>query len=459
MKKWKLGALMFLVFMFAVSPSASILQAYDFEGNEEEWLNRCSTAQSSQSGAQACEAFKKYYAGQEKELKKEISSLDRQIDKIGNDIEKLNGALKTQEKLIASINKKIEINEANINKINSEIKILDEKILKLQKSIDERNKIIKDRMKDDQAYIGTNMSLEIVMGAQDLTDMVRKMDGLRRIDEADQKEIKIILEEKEKQDLQKKEQVRLKEEQEKTKEDNVKQKKQAEQVKKQKQELIKKFREQEAALDEKMRSVKVDLSTIQDNIISISSGFDFSGNATLAKPVNGSISAHSFYYPDGSVHLGLDVAVPLLTPIYAPGNGIILYANNPVSTNSGYIGNTTGYPSGTGNSIHMLTQANGTTYALSFFHMAQENFAVRAGQSVKKGQLLGLSGNTGNTTGPHCHLEVINLGKMSIAQAVSQFQATADFSWGNGWGNTGLSGICDVKGAPSREHPEKIYGY
>ena len=85
MKKWKLGALMFLVFMFAVSPSASILQAYDFEGNEEEWLNRCSTAQSSQSGAQACEAFKKYYAGQEKELKKEISSLDRQIDKIGND--------------------------------------------------------------------------------------------------------------------------------------------------------------------------------------------------------------------------------------------------------------------------------------------------------------------------------------------------------------------------------------
>ena len=98
----------------------------------------------------------------------------------------------------------------------------------MQKSIDERNKIIKDRMKDDQAYIGTNMSLEIVMGAQDLTDMVRKMDGLRRIDEADQKEIKIILEEKEKQDLQKKEQVRLKEEQEKTKEDNVKQKKQAE---------------------------------------------------------------------------------------------------------------------------------------------------------------------------------------------------------------------------------------
>lgn len=459
MKKYKIGVLAFLVFLFAVSPSCPNLQAYDFEGNEEEWLNRCSMAQSSQAGSQACEAFKKYYAGVEKQLKEQVSSLNKQIDNIGNNIDKLNAALKTQETLISSINKKIEINDANIKKINNEIKVLDKEILKLQKSIDERNQIIKDRMRDDQAYVGTNMSLEILMGAQSLTDMIRKMDGLRRIDEADQKEIEIILKEKEKQDLQKQEQVRLKEEQEKAKEDNIQQKKQAEQVKKQKEELIKKFREQEAILDEKMRSVKVDLSTIQDNMISISSGFHFSGNATLAKPVNGSISAHSFYYPDGSVHLGLDVAVPLLTPIYAPGNGVILYADNPVTTNSGYIGNTTGYPSGTGNSIHMLTQANGITYALSFFHMAQENFAVRAGQTVKKGQLLGLSGNTGNTTGPHCHLEVINLGKMSIAQAVSQFQATADFSWGNGWGSTGLSGICDVKGAPCREHPEKIYGY
>lgn len=459
MRKYKIGALAFFVFLFAVSPSSINLQAYDFEGNEEEWLNRCSMAQSSQAGSQACEAFKKYYAGEEKQLKEQISSLDKQIDNIGNNIDKLKAALKTQETLIASINKKIEINDANIKKIKKEIKALDEKILNLQKSIDERNEIIKNRMRDGQAYIGTNMSLEILMGAQDLTDMIRKIDGLRRIDEADQKEIEIILKEKKKQDLQKQEQVRLQEEQEKAKKDNIQQKKQAEQVKKQKQELIKKFREQEAILDEKMRSVKVDLSTIQDNMISISGGFDFSGNATLAKPVNGSISAHSFYYPDGSVHLGLDVAVPLLTPIYAPGNGIILYANNPVETNSGYIGNTTGYPSGTGNSIHMLTQANGVTYALSFFHMAQENFAVRAGQTVKKGQLLGLSGNTGNTTGPHCHLEVINLGKMSVAQAVSQFQTTADFSWGNGWGNTGLSGICDVKGAPCREHPEKIYGY
>ena len=46
-------------------------------------------------------------------------------------------------------------------------------------------------MKDDQAYIGTNMSLEIVMGHK-ILDMVRKMDGLRRIDEADQNKLRLF---------------------------------------------------------------------------------------------------------------------------------------------------------------------------------------------------------------------------------------------------------------------------
>ena len=71
MKKWKLGALMFLVFMFAVSPSASILQAYDFEGNEEE----CSIAVQRHSHRsqvhKPVKRLKNINAGQEKELKKE----------------------------------------------------------------------------------------------------------------------------------------------------------------------------------------------------------------------------------------------------------------------------------------------------------------------------------------------------------------------------------------------------
>ena len=110
----------------------------------------------------------------------------------------------------------------------------------------------------------------------------------------------------------------------------------------------------------------------------------------LMMPVRGgSVSAGTWYYPGGGVHLGLDMAAPIGTQIVAPADGIILYANNSVATNGGYLGNWSGYPVGGGNSIHMLTQAGGTTYAISFFHMSQEGFAVSAGTQVKNGTAAG----------------------------------------------------------------------
>lgn len=465
MKKLRYIGIVLLLGFYVVVPSESkdAILADTFAGNEEYWLERCSVPQTTTAKAKECASFKEYYSKQGDVLQKEVNLLNKQIAGITSNISELKAAIDKQESLITKLNKKIKMNEASIRTINSEIKSLQIKITKLQTSIDERNAIIIGRMQDEQATTGTNMSLEIVMGSQDLIDMIRKVDGLNRIDAADQQEINIIKEEKSEQDLQKNEKTRLKDDLEKTKKANEDAKKDAETVKKQKQVIIDKFREQEEALNEKMRSVKVNLSSIQNNMInidtSVKGSFDFNVSAKLSKPVSGSISAHSFHYPNGSIHMGLDIAVPLRTPIYAPANGIILYANNPVATNSGYIGNRTGYPAGTGNSIQMLTRVGNTTYALSFFHMAQENFAVRGGQRVNKGQLLGLSGNTGNTTGPHCHLEVFNLGNMSIATAISRFQRSADFAWGNGWYATGLTNICDVRNPICREHPEDVYGY
>ena len=458
--------LFFIVFMsmwLLPLQHIEVIAASEFEGNESQWLSKCSIPQDTEEQAQKCKEFKEYYSSISKDLENQVSDLNKQIAKITDNISELNAAVKKQDSLIEQITNKIKENENSIKKLNTEITSLEEQIKKLQKSIDERNNLIKGRMLDEQETLGTNISLEIIMGAKNLIDMIRNIDGLNRINEADKKEIELIKEEKEKQDLQKQEKSRLKESVEAAKADNEQQKKNAEEVKKQKEVLLTKFREQEEKLNEQMRSVEVNLATIKNNIINIDTrvkgSYNFSSSGRLSKPVNGSISAHSFFYPDGSLHLGLDIAVPLKTPIYAPANGIILYANNPVATNSGYIGNTSGYPAGAGNSIHMLTRVDGITYGLTFVHMAQEGFAVSAGQKVQAGQLLGLSGNTGNTSGPHCHLEVVNLGNMSIEKAIAQFQATADFAWGTGWYMTGYSNRCEVKGPPCREHPEVVYGY
>lgn len=441
----------------------SVLYTANFEGNEEAWLNKCSVAQETEAAAQQCAAFKEYYAGLSSSLEGEVSSLNKKIASIQSNIEEITSVMKQLQSVIDQLDKKIKINEANIRTIEGQIVKLNGEIKKKQKDIDQRNKIITDRMLDEQAVTGTNVDVEVIMGSKDLVDMIRKVDGLQRITDSDQIEIKKLQKDKAELDHQKSEKNRLKADIEAKKAENEKDKKETENVQKQKKELLKEYRKQEAELNEKMRSTQVNIESIQNNMININTSvagkLDFSGNGALMMPVRGgSVSAGTWYYPGGGVHLGLDMAAPIGTQIVAPADGIILYANNPVPTNGGYLGNWSGYPAGGGNSIHMLTQAGGTTYAISFFHMSNEGFAVSAGTQVKKGQLLGLTGNSGNTSGPHCHIEVINLGNMSISSAISQFRSSADFAWGCGWGNGALSRTCGASGAPCREKPENIFG-
>lgn len=466
MKYKKLGIMtcMAAALLFLMPPQHnSVLYTANFEGNEEAWLNKCSVAQETEAAAQQCAAFKEYYARLSSSLEGEVSSLNKKIASIQSNIEEITSVMKQLQSVIDQLDKKIKINEANIRTIEGQIVKLNGEIKKKQKDIDQRNKIITDRMLDEQAVTGTNVDVEVIMGSKDLVDMIRKVDGLQRITDSDQIEIKKLQKDKAELDHQKSEKNRLKADIEAKKAENEKDKKETENVQKQKKELLKEYRKQEAELNEKMRSTQVNIESIQNNMININTSvagkLDFSGNGALMMPVRGgSVSAGTWYYPGGGVHLGLDMAAPIGTQIVAPADGIILYANNPVPTNGGYLGNWSGYPAGGGNSIHMLTQAGGTTYAISFFHMSNEGFAVSAGTQVKKGQLLGLTGNSGNTSGPHCHIEVINLGNMSISSAISQFRSSADFAWGCGWGNGALSRTCGASGAPCREKPENIFG-
>jgi len=85
-------------------------------------------------------------------------------------------------------------------------------------------------------------------------------------------------------------------------------------------------------------------------------------------------------------HEGIDIAVPEGTPIRAAKGGTVIMA----SYNGGY-GNYTCIDHGSG---------------LSTCYAHQSSFAVSAGQQVRQGQVIGYSGNTGASTGPHLHFEV-----------------------------------------------------
>lgn len=459
MKKIKLFGLALLLAAFVTLPQEA-LHGEDFGSNETYWLNKCSTSQNTEEGKAQCERFRQYYQEKREQLNNELSGISTQIDDLKNNISKISQVVKDLDKKLDYYNKSIEINEANIRTINTQIEELDKNIAQKQKEIDKRNDLIKSRMLAEQATLGTNIDVEIIMGANDLVDMIRKVSALQKITESDQNEISIIKKEKKQLNLDKDEKKRLKDEAQLKKDENEKNRDAVKTLKDEQERLLAVYQKQEADLAEKQRSVQVDINSIRNNIISITNpgDLDFSGNNGFIMPVqSGYISAGTWYYPGGGAHLGMDKATSIGTPVYAPADGVILYANNPVSSNSGYLENWSGYPQGGGNTIQLLTQVNGTTYAISFFHLSQEGFAVRAGQSVSAGQRIALTGNSGNSSGPHCHIEVVNLGSMSISAAIAQFQRTADFAWGNGWGSYAVNNNCSVKGPPCRERPENIF--
>jgi len=95
-------------------------------------------------------------------------------------------------------------------------------------------------------------------------------------------------------------------------------------------------------------------------------------------------------------HPGIDISVPEGTPIHAALGGTVVFTQSEAE--SGGYGNYTCIDHGGG---------------LSTCYAHQSEFLVSPGQSVSQGQIIGLSGNTGYSTGPHLHFEVRIFGEVT----------------------------------------------
>ncbi|HBV40315.1 MAG TPA: murein DD-endopeptidase MepM [Erwinia sp.] len=99
-------------------------------------------------------------------------------------------------------------------------------------------------------------------------------------------------------------------------------------------------------------------------------------NPHRLNPVTGRIAPHK----------GVDFAIPLGTPVLAVGDGEVIVAKR-----SGGAGN-------------YVAIRHGRQYMTRYMHM--KKLLVKPGDKVKRGERVGLSGNTGRSTGPHLHFEV-----------------------------------------------------
>ncbi|MBX9784867.1 MAG: peptidoglycan DD-metalloendopeptidase family protein [Chitinophagaceae bacterium] len=92
-------------------------------------------------------------------------------------------------------------------------------------------------------------------------------------------------------------------------------------------------------------------------------------------------------YKTTKMHAGLDFAAPQGSPVYATADGIVELAGN---TGNGY-----------GN--HVVID-HGFSYETLYGHMVRVK--VKAGQKIRRGEVIGWVGSTGKSTGPHLHYEV-----------------------------------------------------
>lgn len=428
--------------------------------NEDAWYDKCTKPQTSQEGVQACIGFQKYQDEKREQLQADISKFNKDIESLQNDTRKMEELAKKQKKLADSLAAQIDEKQKQIDTIKKEIEKLVKEIADKQNEINKWDEQIQSRMKNEQTNVGTNSLIDLIMGATDLNDMLRRITGIERITEQDQDQIDQLNQLKKDLELSKSEQERLNEEAVKQKKDMEEQHADYKKLEESYNQLVREYQKQEAELQAKKRAANADISSIRNFIIS-SESFDsgsFVPTGGFTHPVpGGSKSAGTWAYNGGGLHLGIDIAAPIGTPVIAPANGVVVYASNPAPTNGGFLGNWAGYPAGGGNTLEMICEVNGTLYAVSFAHLSQGGFSVSAGSSVSQGQQMALTGNSGNSSGPHCHIEVYNLGSMSIDDAIARFSQSADFAWGTGWNSTSTS--CEAGyPTPCRERPERFFG-
>ena len=136
----------------------------------------------------------------------------------------------------------------------------------------------------------------------------------------------------------------------------------------------------------------VDLFKDHDNMLQSIPAIQPVANKDLKYTASGYGMRIDPIYKTAKFHAGMDFSANIGTPVYATGDGVVKKA---------------GWQSGYGKII-VINHGHG--YETWYAHL--NDYDVRVGQKVKRGEVIGEVGNTGKSTGPHLHYEVHVKGKV-----------------------------------------------
>ncbi len=103
------------------------------------------------------------------------------------------------------------------------------------------------------------------------------------------------------------------------------------------------------------------------------------------------------------MHRGTDFRAPTGTPIFAAGNGVVV---------------SLGRKGAYGKYIRIR---HNNTYQTAYAHMSRYARGLRKGNRVRQGEIIGYVGNTGRSTGPHLHFEILKNGRQINPMKITDF--------------------------------------
>ena len=336
--------------------------------------------------------------------------------------------------------------EEEIAQTTGEIKELQESIAQLEKRIEERDVVLRDRIRAMQVTGGQVNYLDVLLGANSFSDFIDRFSAVSTLMEADRNIMKQQNEDKEQLEVEKKLVEQKLNEQEKRKDELTRLKASLDSQKKEKAQLAKELEAEqqklgqekkklekayheaheiskeveqaiyaeEARIAELARQAEIARKKAEEaerkkaaaEAAKKASAGKSSGTSTnpvpaapaptvssgnWTRPAAGRISSEYGYRNisfASSNHRGIDIANSVGTPILAAGHGVV--------QRTGVIGTY-------GNIVMIKHSVDGKIYTTLYAHLS--SIGVSSGQVVSKGQVIGKMGNTGRSSGPHLHFE------------------------------------------------------
>lgn len=339
------------------------------------------------------------FAATKSELENKQEANQQKIEEMENEVGEVKEEMSSTMEQIQELNSKISSYQAEITELDSELEDLEDSIAETESKLEEAEKNYKKQEEALQARIvaqyeaGETTYLDVILGGGSLLEMISNWQIVSDIAEMDNQLLEQI--EKNKNEIEEakstletsKEQVETLKSNKETKAKTLQESQNA------KEEYVAELSEDEKALNEEIEKLESENDQITKELDALESKYsdeiaNLGGTGTLQRPVKSGVITATMYYSSGVYHGALDYGVPIGTNVYAAAEGVVLSA----SWRDGGLGNCV-----------VLQHSDGLR---TYYGHGNGTFYVKSGDVVKKGQLIMLSGNTGNSSGPHLHFEV-----------------------------------------------------